>query len=237
MATKLIGISGGRDENGIISLTQPWHCDTLEECFRVGEKWLVGVPQVSRNFGTWDATIVAGFQIGVNYVGPDPEVSENLETFDLDGDTSTENMETHWNLDALLKKWGGRIVQDGDEEKVVFLKELPDSSGSPTGFQIAGPPSKWKTNPMFGKKTYELYGAIWTHTYVRKRMPPDLLSRIGKIVKRPPGNPPTPEGRDWAILAPDVTVYKNGTGVRISDYYKLSPPGGWPPELVEVIVV
>ncbi len=237
---KIIGVSGGRDENGIVTLTQPWHCDTLKECFEVGDRTLLGLPETSRNLGTWDQTIEAGFQVGVTYQGPDPDRAESEETFDFADSWSSEPIETHWAINTLISDYGGRLVDTGDDIRLVMPKDVPEGSveSKGGGFTLTAAGQEFADrNPHFGHKSYELFGGIWTHTYVRRRMPQNVLEGIGGIVAKPPGNPPTPKGRDWAKMAPSLTIYKNGAGVRITDKYKLSPPGGWPPGFYKLLVV
>lgn len=238
-AHKIAGISGGRDENKIITIIQPWWCPTVDECFVVGDATMKGLPESRRDFGVWDPDLAdAGYQIGLTYQGPDPDVpDEDTETFDLETEEASQPIETHHNLNEIMEKWGGRLEETDGEQKVVFDKELLSSGFGEGGFVGPPAPTDFETNPYFGRKTYDLYGSIWTHTYVRRSIPSDLLSRVRSVVKSPPGNPPTPDGREWAIASPQMTVYPGGSGVRITDRYKLSPPNGWPPGLLDTLVI
>lgn len=240
---KISGISGGRDENGIITITQPWHADTLEECFTMpGETPIAGLPEVGRRLGTWDPdTVTNGYQVGISYQGRDTKFPEKeSETYDLDSEFSEQPVERFHELEELKANWGARIEDVGGEKKVLFDEILTTGSGTGEGaggFAKGEKSAAGRPNPLFGLKTFPRYESVWIHTYVRKSMPGNLLDRVGLVVKRPPGNPPTPEGRDWKLLPPLLQVFKGEGGCRITDRYVLSPPKGWPAIIGDITII
>ncbi len=240
---KIAGISGGRDETGVITITQPWWCETLEECFTVGEPVLsinarTQLPELSRGFGVWDPdTIRAGYQIGITYQGPDWSLDlEKVQRFGFDSEYSEQPMETHHAINVLIEKHGGRLIDVGGEKKLVFDQSADGGGGSGAGGFAQGEDAAGDTNPNFGYRTYPLYESIWTHTYLTRRLPKDFLDRISTVVNEPPGKPPTPKNRNWLIMVPGLEIFPNDSGYRVTDYYKLSKPGGWPPGLTKLIV-
>jgi hypothetical protein len=232
---KIAGISGGRDETGVITITQPWWCETLEECFSVGDSTLninssTRLPELTRNFGVWDPdSILNGYQIGITYQGPDWSLDlEKVARFGFDSEYSEQPMETHPGINILLSpKYGGRFVDMGGEKKLIF-DPVNTGAGEGGGGFSQGQAGNGEVNPNAGYRSYPLYESIWTHTYLVKRLPKDFLDRIGTVVPTPPGRPPTPKGRDWMILVPSLEIFPNESGFRITDFYKLSKPGGWP---------
>lgn len=244
-ATRIGGISGGRDETGVITVTQPWWVPTFAECFTVGEPELVvsgnvRIPQIRRDFGSWDRDLdPAGFQIGITYQGPDWSLDpKKVERFGFDSEYSEEPIETHPYIDILIKKYGGKLVATNDGEKrLVFSETVGESvgAGAGAGGMASAESGSDDRNPNFGIRSYPSYESVWTHTYLIRRLPNDFLERIGTVVKNPPGKPPTPKNRDWIIMVPSVEIFPNETGYRITDHYKLSKPGGWPPALTMLI--
>ncbi len=239
MAHKIATISGGRDENGIITITQPWWCDTLEECFTVGGPSPLGLAEKSRSFGVWDPdSINGGFQVGITYEGLDTEFPEkDSETFDLDDEFSEQPIEKFHDLEMLQEKYGAEMQDIDGEKKLIFPPSMPSGQSSGGGGFGKGEEASGEKNKLFGQKTFPQYESVWVHTYSRKSMPRDLLSRVGRVVTKPPGNPPTPKDRDWFIMAPVVQVFKGQRGVRIVDKYKLSPPGGWPKGIGDITII
>lgn len=233
---KIAGIQGGRDENGVITITQPWWCESLDECFRVGERELTinsstRLPELSRALGTWDPdTVRAGYQVGITYQGPDWSLDQKkTERFGFESEYSEQPIETHPAINILqTPKYGGKLIDVGGEKKLVFSATLGSGDGAGGGGFSQGQDAEGDANPHFGYKTYPLYESIWTHTYVVKRLPNDFLERINTVIKTPPGKPPTPKDRDWLIMTPGLEIFPNETGFRITDFYKLSKPGGWP---------
>jgi hypothetical protein len=239
---KIAGISGGRDETGVITLTQPWWCETLGECFSVGEENIqinssTRIEELTRGFGVWDPdTILNGYQIGITYQGPDWSLDlDKIARFGFDSEYSEQPMETHHAINTLINEHGGRLIDVGGEKKLVFDQSASAGGAGGGGFS-QGEEGSGDTNPNFGYRTYPLYESIWTHTYLAKRLPKDFLDRISTVVAVPPGKPPTPKGRDWLIMVPGLDIFPNDTGFRITDFYKLSKPGGWPPGLTKLTV-
>lgn len=241
---KIAGISGGRDETGVITITQPWWCETLAECFSVGEQELVmsantRLPELTRGFGVWDPdTITNGYQIGITYQGPDWSMDlDRVQRFGFDSEYSEQPMETHHAIDLLLSpKYGGRLVESGNGEKRLVFDRDTSGEGAGGGGFAKGEEGAGDGNPNFGYRTYPMYESIWTHTYLAKRLPKDFLDRISSVVDTPPGKPPTPRGRNWLIMTPQLEIFPNDSGFRITDFYKLSKPGGWPPALTRMTV-
>jgi len=241
------GVTGGRDETGVITVTLPWWCDTFAECFSVGDSSLSingnRIPELRRDFGVWDPdTTLAGYQIGVTYQGPDFSLDlSKVERFGFDAEYSEQPIETHHAIDILLNKYGGRLVDGGGGEKRLVFGETVnagESAGAGAGGFSGGDASgEGERNPNFGIKSYPQYESVWSHTYLVKRLSKDFLDRISTTVDSPPGKPPTPKGRNWLIMVPGLEIFPQDTGFRVTDFYKLSKPGGWPPAMTRLRVI
>lgn len=241
MAHKIAGVTGGRDENGIVTLTQPWWCETLAQCFSVGDDQITisgtKLYEESRAFGVWDSdTTTNGYQIGITYRGPDFSLDRSItERFGFQSEFSEQPIEMHPAISILEEKHGGRITDLGGEKRLVFL-EFIDEGGEGSGGFSKGQEAFLEKNPNFGVKTFPQFETVWTHTYIEKTLPKGLLFRVSSAIDDPPGNPPTPKGRNWLIMAPEIEIFPRKSGYRITDFYKLSPPGGWKPALTKLSV-
>lgn len=227
--SKIAGIRGRVDKTGIASLVQPWHCDTLEEAFNVGELELVGLPRVGRQFGHFsDDTRLQGFQVGVEYEGLPSVYDEDGESFDYAGDFTKENIDSFPDIDWLKKEFGALV---NDKGNITFPEKLPKGAGGGTGaggFALAADANKDQKNPMFGKKDWPLFGAVYSRTYPRRKFPRQILRKIGSTIEKPPGIY-TPKDRNWLFLMPGIRG--RGNVVEITERLTLSPPGGWPPHI------
>jgi hypothetical protein len=245
MAHRIADISGTRDENGIVTITQTWWVEDLSEIFAGGEREIKfkgsTLPEKSRNFSQWEKdSTELGYRVAIVYEGPDWSMSEkSMVTYGFESEFSEQPVETHPNLHQLTTpEMGGRIVNVSETEKrLVFDHELAEDKSKGLAWASGGADDAAKANRNFGYRTYPCYESVWTHTYVVKTLPKDILERIGGTVSEPPGKPPTPKGRDWMIMTPEIQIFRANTGFRITDRYKLSGPGGWPPVLKRLGVV
>jgi len=243
------GLSGGVNENGLLSVLVPWWVPTLEETLTIGDDNFLGVPQKDRQFGVWDDDLTdSGFQVGIRYEGVsqgEPNEERMKPSWTLEGSESEERIETHPKLAELREKYGGYIDESAN---LVFPVELPEKLKKEFGF-TPDTPAEDLRNPLFGQKTYPLFQAVYTLTYIKTRFDGRILENIGKVYKSPPGinlggrlnfNQPPPdnmtlEGRDWIMKSP--TIRGRGNVIEISEMYWLSPPGGWNKTLHELVVV
>lgn len=152
------------------------------------------------------------------------EVRAGVEgRFELDTQDELYPIEGHPNLETILKKYSGKVV-DG---KVIFEQKYnPQGSGGLEGG------SGQKANPMFGKKYYSKPTATFRHIQQSQSIPGDVWDQVGKQVSRLPAgfpNPP-PETNDkgeaieyaWIVLSPQI--YRRGNAYEIVRSYKLSDP-------------
>jgi hypothetical protein len=83
-----------------------------------------------------------------------------------------------------------------------------------------------------GVSTYRKAGYTWTKRWdSRQKLDDEILSEIGKKETQMPGQPPTPDGRDWMLVSAQMEqVGEDGsTGIIYNNelIYELSDDGGW----------
>lgn len=253
MSTQRAAVQGGKNESGNTRIKVSWWVETLAECLTAGNASELGLPQRSREFKTHDdETQGAGYQVDILYEGvPDGTEDGKDEDWEFDPTFAEEPIETHPEIDRLIKEFGG--VEDA-EGRVKFPKSVPDGAslkiglGAASGFAAGGAvgaaigaasaaataAANAKPNPLYGLKTYFVTKAVWRRTRTLKRVPKSVLDTIGTVVgKLPTSAIPTPKGRNWLILPPKIQ--KRGNAVSVADQYMLSGPGGWPPDVYQLI--
>jgi len=208
------------------------HVANLLDGFSVGEKTLLGLTLRSRKMSPKETeNKLGGFYVDLYYKGIASDDDEKLEVTSYDGEFTNAPLETIPILRKLKDEFGGYIDENGE------LRFPPNLYGGAIGTGAGGfsqPTSgsdRRTRNPLYGQKTWPLFHSVYTRAYSRRKIPADILKKIGTIVKNPPGMKPflTPKGRDWLFEMP--AIRGKGDSVEIVERYKLSPPGGWPPHV------
>ena len=238
--TILEGATGGIDDKGIATFTIPYLAKSKLSILKVGNEKVLGLDPTTRSWEMLnDGTL--GYKVTVIYKGhmDDQEPDEGKEIFSekwaIDYDHSEEPLEAHPRLDAILKAYGGRVLEK-PSDGVTFDKTMPKTpSGSFGGSSKVKAGDK---NPMYGLKTYPLRQATVTRSYSTKKIPASAIRNVDKIVKDIPGAPDgfnelTPDGRNWITGSPKIT--QEGGVWSVTESWKLSPPGGFPEILFELI--
>lgn len=261
MSTQRAAVQGGKNESGNTRIKVSWWVETLAECLAAGNASELGLPQRSREFKTHDdETRGAGYQVDILYEGvPDGTEDGEDEDWEFDPTFAEEPIETHPEFARLKEDYGGVLGADG---RVVFPQTLDgptnlkiglaSGQGAAVGGVLGGAigaaagaitaaaasaataAAAARPNPLFGLKTYFVTKAVWRRTRTLKRVPKSVLDTIGTVVgKLPTSAIPTPKGRNWLILPPKIQ--KRGNAVSVADQYMLSGPGGWPPDVYQLI--
>lgn len=218
------GAQGSRDERNVYTLTVPWYAPTLEQVGTVGAAPPLGLSETGRNWSELDA---GGYRTDVTYEGiPDGEDKEQ-ETIEFDTDFKEEPLPAHPAWKTIKEKYKGSVDSSGAVKFDEFLEKAYKGAlgGTQSGGQVK--------NPLFGVKTYLELSAIFRRTRIVETLPANLLTSIGSIQQSLPEGLPTPEDRNWLVMPPKVT--KRGNVWQIRDEWKLSPKGGWPPEVYNLI--
>jgi hypothetical protein len=216
-------ISGGLDEKGEVTSVLVYRVQTEAAAASYMRGALhpeLGLPEVSRRWTELEGCL--GFDVSITYRGL-PDTESDTDEYELDVSFSEEPIESHPNFDYIKKLYRGSIVDDEVvfQEYIRLTKKLNTKKGS-KGFS---------KNPMFGVKTWLALKAVVRHTYTSPKRP--NLSRIGKILKRVPGGFETPEDHDWLAMPPKCR--RKGDRFQITMEYMLSPLGGWPEGVYELM--
>lgn len=235
---QLAGIQGGRDEQtGLVSCVIPWWVPNFEDAFTVGDPFiLTAVPQVDREFGVWDPDFTDnGYQVGIRYEGIEPGTGqEREESWEYDGEWKEEPIEKHWNIDVLKRDYGAYFDANQNLKFPEFLpKDSQSVAAAAQGFGQGLDSDKDVVNPLLGHKTYPLYLAVYSRTYVLENFPNEVVAAVGSILDAPRGLVgATPEGRNWLFMPPRVA--KRGNAIEVTERLKMSPPGGWPEAIYDI---
>lgn len=184
---------------------------------------LLPAPNIGVNIPEWNPRAVTrrasgtreGYDVLISYEGhPEPEKAKE-ESFEVDGSTSENPIETHWNLEVLLKNYKGKFDAN---QRAKWPLNLTDESGMK------------RKNRMHGVESWPEPGLVWNHNFVSQTLPENLIKTLGVITRNPPGNPPQlDEDRDWMVARIRATQRGNIWQIQVS--YALSGPGGSVPEM------
>lgn len=176
-----------------------------------------------RTFARGKAGDVNGYDVMVTLEGhADPDKADE-EYFEFDGSTADDPIESHWNFDVLLAKYGGGKKPDSSTGKMVWPRTLT----------VDGEQGR---NRMSGTESWRVPGLIWTRNFVSPIVPASMIQGLGTIFKTLPGNPtklqnpPGLEGsRDWLYVR--ARGRQRGNIWQLVSSYELSGPFGWVPEM------
>ena len=223
---QMLGMTASRDERRLLSVSVPWNCKTLAETMTVGGASPFGLPETGRQVSQLED---ASFQVTITYQGTEGEPPAE-ETYEFDSSFREEPIESHPQIARIRKRYGGVTNDDG---RITFPEKLPSAGSDGSGLSGSESTSTEK-NPMFGQTTYLVLHAVFRRTYLKRRVPVNLLDEVGTTREKLPGGLPTPKGRNWLIMPPKVS--KRGNVFEISEEWMLSKPGEkWPPAIYGLI--
>jgi hypothetical protein len=215
---QLLGISGGVDKHGIVSVTVPFYVATLGEAISYTPDLGVGLPVVSRSFRQSED---GGYEVTLTCEGSD-DPTDDQKTFEIDASMAEEAIKTHPKFEDLKKSFGW------DESLNTFSEYLPgdtSTGGLASGSQNG---STRKKSKLYGVESWLVAGALYRVTYASKTVPQSIFYGIG-TVQTPPSigkfNLPSLGKRNWLKLAPKVRM--RGNSIEITLEYMLSGPLGW----------
>lgn len=217
------GTTGNRNaKTGVISLTIPFHVDSLDEVLSVGLEPPFGLQEMERD---WDDIEGAGFEVAVKYEGFESGRDEGGVEYDFDPSFSEEPIESHPLINRLVELYDGEVK----DNKVTFPSTIVDEGGG------LGGGNGERKNPLAGLTTFVSLRSVFRMTYARRTLPQSIFRKIGTIERSLPGGFPTPAGRDWLVMPPKVS--ERGNAYEISEEWMMSPPGGWPENIYKLIEI
>ena len=221
---QILGIGGGVDKNGVVSIEVPFWVASLSEAISHKPSLDITLPLVSRNFKQAED---GGYEVTLHYEGIEAKTNDDQTTFEFDVSMSEDPIESHPNFDKIAEKYGW-----DDVEKLV-PKTAPSSASSGSAL---GKSSSTKKNPLYGTESYLAVGAVFRKTYAAQNIPASVLKGIGSIISRPPNIgqfqiPDTGSKRNWLKLAPKIR--RRGSAAEITEDWMLSGPNGWKKDIYD----
>jgi hypothetical protein len=224
---QMLGLTASRDDRRLVSVSVPWNCKTLGETMTVGGGHPFGLPETGRQVSQLED---GSFQVSITYEGTENELPED-ESYEFDSSFREEPIESHPNIALIRSHFGGTTSDDG---RITFPERLPRKSTSGAGLSGNESSGAGEKNPMFGQSTYLVLHAVFRRTYLKKKVPKNLLDEAGTTRDKLPGGLPTPKGRNWLVMPPKVS--KRGNVFEITEELLLSKPGEkWPPAVYRLI--
>jgi hypothetical protein len=221
---QVAGIRGGRDRHGVATITLPLFAKNIAECYTLGPKTLLGMPETDRDWAEGEGgMLVVLITYSGETEGNDSSGNEagaiGRVTYALRPTWGEEPVETHPLIKTLMQKYAG-VWKDG---RVIFPPDYKPGTGA-TGGLGRGSQTSSQRNPMFGVEKWRPVEVTWQREYAARVVPADILSRVGKVISNPPGNPPELSGRTkWLVEPVEEDDSDSGNVKRIRESYTLLP--------------
>lgn len=219
------GERASADLYGVVSLAQLWWADTRSEALALIARrdFVDGIPRAENCTFDQDKS-GRGYDCWLRYEGvPDGAQPEEMAVieYSFDGSMEKERIETHPGFAALKEEFGW------DEENKCFPLYAPQSA---KGEGLPGPDSgARKQSELAGQDSWLVVGAEYSVSFVSRVVPPSAGSRVGLVVKRPPGIGEINISlgkRNFLKLAPRIV--KRGNVAQVTMRYQMSGPNGIP---------
>ena len=212
---ELLGLSGGRDEKGICSLTVPYFVATIDKVFPAAGFYL-GLPETGRSI---QANPDGTFTVHVTYEGSNSDggslPGREKPVYTLNTTFEEEAIEAHPKINELVDKYGG----EWSDGRVTFPSKYAPAVNNSSGLSMSSSGDA-KSNPMHGVEKYKKLSVQWEVAYAASVIPADIIAKVGTVISSPPGNPPKVEGRTkWLVMPPTAT--KKGNVVDVKETYFL----------------
>lgn len=216
MAIETHGIRLQRDRIGVVQIVIPHFVETLAETLTVGERIVIGLPEVGRHATQHESG--QGYDVWITYEGDnDPQDDVSRGVGSLRSSFREEPLESHPNILEIVRKYQGFYTREG---KVGFNPEYTDEGDRRDGLSGASEEGSTRKNPFYGVEKYMALEVIWQWRYPALAIRSSVLSRVGKIINSPPGNPPSIDGRSkWLVLPPSAE--DRGNVKEITEEYQL----------------
>ena len=237
----MAGGSGSIDEKGVITHTCPYYCPKDQDPSAMGgvfpetpeKPTLRGdLKEQSRN---WKDNGDGSYTVYITYEGGEEGggvgnagawFGGDEATYELAASLKDIPIEQHPGIAGLMENYHGTRVGNGVVE---FAQGTPSAP-----------------NPMFGVKTFKCVSGTLRRTRIVTTVDSKILEGVGSISTKigsfPTLNFEEPDGkggkksvpREWLKLTPTIT--KRGSKFTLTEEYMLSPKGGFPKYVYDLIV-
>lgn len=210
---ELLGRKGGSDRNGILSITETWLCDTIEEAQAlIVNNQKRGV--LLQEKGDFEQQEDARYEVTLMFEGmvsnPPPDKIE----VSMQGSMEQLPFPKHPRYNELVLKFGW------DTEGQKFP---PSAKAESFGSGLYRGVRTTEASPVGGESSWMSAGGTVSIRYARLNLPPDVFRRIGTIHE--PSKLPGEfkfEGRNFLKLMPQVT--RRGNAWDIEERFQMSGP-------------
>lgn len=234
---QMAGITGGKDEKGIVSYVVPYFCPKDKDPADVDctkPESLGSTYDIKEHARSWRDNGDGSFTIYVTFEGgleSDPKGNPQQwfqgddGSYELSGSMKDIPIEQHPGISGLMKKYHGSKGANGVVEFQVGTADNP--------------------NPMFGCRTFKCASATLRRTIIKSSVDSDIFENVGNTVSKI-GNFPSitykaPDGeggtkdvpREFMVLAPTIT--KRGSKFTITQEYMMAPKGGFPQYMYDLV--
>ena len=224
---EILGTSGSSENRGLASVTVPYFAATLADALVVGRNSpLANLEYVTRSFRAGPS---GHYEVEVTYEGPDTNgdggdsdsAREAVAVYSATGSFREEPIEAHPQIRALLAKYNGQ--EDPSTGKITFPAMLTGTTGTNALEGENGTPKETK-NPMAGVEKFMALEVVWSKSYIQRAIPRNLFTKVGRVIRKPPGpSPIIPKRNSWLINPPRLT--KRGKVWDIEESWTLLPEG------------
>ena len=224
------GSKGKVTKLGLVSNTVHFVAESFADVFRIIREnpTYQGLPRADSDFSQRPGKC---FDVWITYEGQaDDQSYGGLQSDEQDWEFipewSEERMENHPFLDVLMSKYLGYW----EEGKVAWPETAEQFMQK--AFPMRRKPKQYAKNPMLGRDTYFVTGGTVRLTTLESRVPSDAYRNVNRILKTLPIHDLAHVewgDRDW--IETDPTPRKRGNLIEFTREFKMSPPGGWGPEM------
>lgn len=196
-----------------------------------------------RTFSRGVAGEQQGYDVSLTFEGHLSPDDADGEEFELSGDLSEDPVESHPDFDLLITNYNGTADDGNGRAKwPTTLADALSSSGTRTNSAgeaqlslgtdlVVGSSADATRNPMHGVESYRVPSAIWTRTWVSRRLPKGLIQELATLTSEVPGNDaPELVGREqWLCVR--ITGTFRGNIWKLRQSWQKTGPHGIAPEL------
>jgi hypothetical protein len=230
---EIYGLKGQYRRDGGVVFQVPYAMDFISDVRDLPREWegliMTGDVDVApRESGKINAVVTYEGLFSGGASGSPEEVDGDGD-WEVDPSLSEEPLEASPFLLSLMLEYDGYLDEEGRLRFPEKLERTQPSTKSLFGSDV-GRAKIGDRNPMFGRETYLLPGAIVRRTRVLPSVPDDVMSRAGEIITRLPIEALKNANwgdADWLTLQARPSRF--GNAVRLVEEWMKSPPGGWPP--------
>jgi hypothetical protein len=239
---QMAGSNGSRDEKGVVSHVVPYFCPkgtdpTSDDIGHSPPQNIATEAAMKEQSRSWKdngdgsytvyVTFEGGVEGGINAGTQGAWFSGDEATYEVSASLKDIPIENHPGIAGLMQTYHGTRTGNGVVEFAIGTPDQP--------------------NPMYGVKTFKCVSATLRRTKIVSSVASDIFEGTGSVTTKvgsfPTMNYMEPDGkggvksiaREWLKLAP--TIAKRGSKFTVTEEYMLSPKGGFPQYMYELIQV